>query len=78
MLYNEGAPIVVIIFIFFLSSNLVAKAHIIKCEEVGCSEFELRPLHKLCNVMNLKSATHYAFCGKKFTTLHAGDASTCY
>jgi len=35
---------------FFLLSNLVARAHTIKCGEVECSGFEPRPLHKICIV----------------------------
>lgn len=35
---------------FFLSSNLVARAHIIKCEEVKCLGFKLQPLHITCNI----------------------------
>jgi len=39
-----------VVIIIFLSSNLVARAHTIKCRKVGCPGFELQPLHKLCNV----------------------------
>ena len=34
---------------FCWSSSLVARAHIINCEEVGCRRFELRPLQIICN-----------------------------
>jgi len=35
---------------FFVSNSLVARAHRIKCEELGCPGFEPRPLNKICIV----------------------------
>ena len=38
------------LILFFWFSSLVVGAHTIKYGEVGCRGFELRSLHKLCNV----------------------------
>ena len=37
-----------LVFFFFLSSSLVAKAN---SEEVECPAFEPRPLHIICNIL---------------------------
>ena len=38
------------VYFCFLSSNSVARAHTTKYEKVEYLEFELQPMHQLCNV----------------------------